>query len=174
MHKMTMLALAAAATIVSGAALAQAPATPAAPAPAPTPPPTTPYGLAIGIDDAKQAAVAAVAKAKEVSGAPDAIAIVGPGGDLIYFERMDNTQPGSVETAIKKARSAALFRRPTKAFADALGRGLMGVLALPDAIPLEGGLPLIRDGHIVGAIGASGGTGAQDGQVAAAGAGTIK
>jgi glc operon protein GlcG len=152
---------------LSSGARAQAPAAPPAP-------PTTPYGPAIGIDDAKKVAAAAVDEAKKVSGAPDAIAIVGPSGDLVYFERMDNTQIGSVEIAIEKARSAALFRRPTKAFEDALAGGRMAILALHGAVPLEGGVPLVKDGKIVGAIGASGGTGPQDGQVAQAGAAALK
>ena len=161
------------AVLLAGSAAAQAPGSAPTAAPAP-PPPTTPYGPSITIDEAKQVAAAAVAKAKEVSGAPDAIAIVSVGGTLVYFERMDNTQIGSVEVAIDKARSAALFRRPTKAFADAIGRGLLGILALKGAVPLEGGVPLIKDGKIIGAIGASGGTGPQDSQVAAAGAAALK
>lgn len=136
------------------------------------PPPS--YGLPIGIDDAKKAAAAAVAEVAKAGSAPDAIAIVDTGGQLIYFERMDNTQLGSVEVALDKARSAALFRRPTKVFEDAVGKGRTVLLALRGAAPIEGGLPLVAGGKIVGAIGASGGTGAQDGQVAKAGADTVK
>jgi glc operon protein GlcG len=102
------------------------------------------------------------------------IAIVDPGGHLIYFEREDNAQIGSVRVAIGKARSAALFRRPTKVFEDALAKGRTPILALRGAVPLEGGLPLVAGGKIVGAIGASAGTAPQDGQVAKAGADTIK
>jgi glc operon protein GlcG len=89
---------------------------------------------------------------------------------------MDNTQLGSVEVALEKARSAALFRRPSKVFEDALAGGGIGlrILALHGAMPIEGGLPLVAGGKIVGAIGASGGTAQQDGQVAKAGADTIK
>jgi uncharacterized protein GlcG (DUF336 family) len=87
---------------------------------------------------------------------------------------MDNTQLGSVEIAVDKARSAALFRRPSKVFEDALAGGRTAILALRGATPLEGGLPLVSGGKIVGAIGASGGTAQQDGQVAKAGADTIK
>jgi hypothetical protein len=86
------------------------------------PPPTTPYGAPIGIEDAKKAAAAAVAEVAKAGSPPDAIAIVDHGGFLIYFERMDNTQLGSVEIAIEKARSAALFRRPSKVFEDAARR----------------------------------------------------
>jgi uncharacterized protein GlcG (DUF336 family) len=144
-------------------------------APPPTPPPPPlPYGAPIGVDDAKKAATAAVEEVKKIGAAPNAIAIVDHGGFLIYFERMDNTQLGSVEIAIDKARSAALFRRPSKVFEDALAGGRMAILALRGATPLEGGLPIVSGGKIVGAIGASGGTAQQDGQVAKAGADTIK
>jgi glc operon protein GlcG len=155
----------------AGAAGAQAP-----PAAAPTPPPTMPYGAPINLDDAKKAAAAAVEEVKKIGAPPNAIAIVDHGGFLIYFERMDNTQLGSVEVAIDKARSAALFRRPSKVFEDALAGGGIGlrILALHGAMPIEGGLPLVAGGKIVGAIGASGGTAQQDGQVAKAGADTIK
>jgi uncharacterized protein GlcG (DUF336 family) len=144
-----------------------------APPPTPAPPPL-PYGAPIGVDDAKKAAAAAVEEVKKIGAAPNAIAIVDHGGFLIYFERMDNTQLGSVEIAIDKARSAALFRRPSKVFEDALAGGRTAILALHGATPLEGGLPLVSGGKIVGAIGASGGTAQQDGQVAKAGADTIK
>jgi uncharacterized protein GlcG (DUF336 family) len=144
-----------------------------APPPTPAPPPL-PYGAPIGLDDAKKAAAAAVEEVKKIGAAPNAIAIVDHGGFLIYFERMDNTQLGSVEIAIDKARSAALFRRPSKVFEDALAGGRTAILALRGATPVEGGLPLVSAGKIVGAIGASGGTSQQDGQVAKAGADTIK
>ncbi len=87
---------------------------------------------------------------------------------------MDNTQLGSVEIAIEKSRSAALFRRPTKVFEDAVAGGRNAILALHGAVPLEGGVPIISGGKMVGAVGASGGTAAQDGQVAKAGADAIK
>jgi glc operon protein GlcG len=143
-------------------------------APPQPPPPPPPYGAPIGLADAKKAATAAVAEVAKIDSAPDAIAIVDHGGFLIYFERMDNTQLGSVEIAIEKARSAALFRRPTKVFEDAVVGGRNAILALHGAVPIEGGVPIISGGKIVGAIGASGGTAQQDGQVAKAGADTIK
>jgi len=95
---------------------------------------------------------------------------------LIYYEKMDNTQIGSAEVAIDKARSAALYKRPTKAFQDALAGGGVGlrVLALKGAVPVEGGLPIIIDGKLVGAIGLSGDTSEHDGQCAAAGLAAIK
>jgi uncharacterized protein GlcG (DUF336 family) len=143
-----------------------------APSPPPAPPP--PYGAPVSLADAKKAAAAAVAEVAKVGSAPDAIAIVDHGGFLIYFERMDNTQLGSVEIAIEKARSAALFRRPSKVFEDAVAGGRNAILALRGAMPIEGGVPIIAGGKLVGAIGASGGTAQQDGQVAKAGADAIK
>ena len=97
-------------------------------------------------------------------------------GELVYFERMDDTQIGSVGVAVSKARSAARFKRPTKAFQDALAAGGEGlrILALEGAVPVDGGVPIVVGGKIVGAIGASGGTSAQDGQVAAAGVAALK
>jgi glc operon protein GlcG len=152
-----------------GEASAQAPP-PAAPST--TPPP--PYGAPIGVTDAKKAAAAAIAEVAKVGSAPDAIAVVDHGGFLIYFERMDNTQLGSIEIAVEKARSAALFRRPSKVFEDALAGGRTAILALRGVVPLDGGVPIISGGKLVGAIGASGGTTQQDGQVAKAGADAVK
>ena len=98
------------------------------------------------------------------------------GGILVYYEKMDNTQLGSAEVAIDKARTAAMFKRPTKAFQDALAAGGDGlrVLGLKGVTPVEGGIPLVMDGKIVGAIGVSGATSAQDAQCAKAGAETLK
>ena len=105
-----------------------------------------------------------------------AVAIVDPAGDLVYFEKMDNTQVGSVDVAMSRRASSARFKRPTKAFQDALAAGGEGwrILALEGAVAVEGGVPLVVGGKIVGAIGASGGSAQQDGQAAAAGAGTLK
>jgi glc operon protein GlcG len=128
------------------------------------------YGLAIGIEQAKKAASAALAEAR-TNGWIMAVAVVDPAGLLVYFEKMDDTQNGSVAVAQAKARSAALFKRPTKAFQDTLAAGGEGlrVLRLEAAVPVEGGIPLVIDGRIAGAIGVSGGTSAQDGQCARAG-----
>jgi glc operon protein GlcG len=169
MPKKIVLLFLLAALSCGGGASAQAPS-PAAPSAAPPPA----YGAPIGLEDAKKAAAAAISEVAKVGSAPDAIAIVDHGGFLIYFERMDNTQLGSVEIAIEKARSAALFRRPSKVFEDALAGGRTAILALRGAMPLEGGVPIMSGGKLVGAIGASGGTGQQDGQVAKAGADAIK
>jgi uncharacterized protein GlcG (DUF336 family) len=105
-----------------------------------------------------------------------AVAVVDTSGDLVYFEKIDGTQAASVNIAIDKARSAARFKRPTKALQDALAAGGEGwrLLALQGAVPVEGGLPLVSDGRIVGAVGLSGGTSAQDGQCAAAAAALLK
>jgi len=94
----------------------------------------------------------------------------------VYFERMDEVQQGSVDVAIAKARSAARFKRATKVFQDGLAAGGAGLrlLSLEGAVPVEGGIPLVVGGKIVGAIGASGGTSEQDGVVAAAGVAALK
>ena len=139
------------------------------------PPPQIPYGLAITTESAKVVAAAAIAEAHSKRWTM-AIAIVDPGGHLVYFEKMQDTQTGSVDPAIEKARTSALFRRPTKLFQDAVAGGGEGlrVLRLTGVIPIEGGVPIIVDGKVVGAIGVSGGSGEQDGQVARAGAGAAK
>jgi uncharacterized protein GlcG (DUF336 family) len=128
------------------------------------------YGLAIALETAKKVAAAALAETRR-NGWAMAVAIVDPAGDLVYFEKMDATQVGSVAVAIGKARSAARFKRPTKAFQDTLVAGGDGlrVLSLEGAVPIEGGVPIVAEGKIVGAIGVSGGTSPQDGQCATAG-----
>jgi glc operon protein GlcG len=98
------------------------------------------------------------------------IAIMDDGGNLIYLEKMDETQIGSIEVAQAKARSAIAFKRPTKAFQDALAAGNTGILKVSGAMATEGGVPLIVEGKFIGAIGVSGGSSAQDGTVAQAGA----
>ncbi len=105
-----------------------------------------------------------------------AVAVTDPSGELVYFEKMDQTQNGSVRVSIAKSRSAALFKRPTRAFQDLLAAGGQGlrVLALERAVPIDGGVPLQRDGKIVGAIGVSGGTSEQDGICAKAGAEALR
>ena len=96
------------------------------------------------------------------------ISILDDGGNLVLLQRMDETQIGSIEVAIQKAKSAILFKRPTKVFEDAVAGGRNAILSLPGAIPIEGGAPITVDGKIIGAIGCSGATSAQDGQVAKA------
>ena len=136
---------------------------------------TSPYGLSINLENAKKASAAAVAEARKNSWTM-AIAIVDPSGTLVYFEKMDNTQLGSVKVALDKARSAALFKRSTKIFQDRLTSGNAGLpaLAVEGATPLEGGIPLVMDGHIVGAIGVSGDSSEHDGQCAQAGTDSLK
>jgi glc operon protein GlcG len=128
------------------------------------------YGPSITLEVARTVAAAAIAEARTHTW-DMAVAIVDTAGSLVYFEKMDDTQAGSVAVAQAKARSAALFKRPTKAFQDTLAAGGEGlrVLGLVGAVPVEGGLPLFIDGKIAGAIGVSGGTSGQDGQCAQAG-----
>jgi uncharacterized protein GlcG (DUF336 family) len=134
------------------------------------PPPNVPYGTSISPDAAKKVAAAAIAEARKNNWAM-AVAVVDTGGYLVYFERMPDTQLGSVEVSIEKAKSAALFRRPTKAFQDTLAAGGEGlrILRLTGAIPVEGGIPIVVDGKLIGAVGASGGSSDQDGRTAQAG-----
>jgi uncharacterized protein GlcG (DUF336 family) len=134
-----------------------------------------PYGMPISNDAAKKAAAAALAEAAKNKWNM-AVAIVDPSGVLVYYEKMDNTQLGSANVAIEKARTSALFKRPTKAMQDVLAAGGDGlrILGLHDATPIEGGVPLIADGKIIGAIGVSGASSSQDAQCAKAGADTLK
>jgi len=128
-----------------------------------------PYGPSVDLAAAKKTAAAALDEARRNQWQM-AVAVVDPSGNLTYFEKMDGTQLGSVAVSIDKARSAALFKRPTKAFQDTLAAGGDGlrVLRLAAAVPIEGGVPLVVGGAIVGAVGVSGGTSAQDGQCAEA------
>ena len=135
-----------------------------------TPPP---YGAPISIDIAKKAAAGAVAEARKNNWGM-VIAITDGGGHLVYLERMDGTQYASVDIAVRKAQSAASYRRPSKVFEDAVAAGRNAVLGLTGAMPIEGGVPIVIGGSIVGAIGASGGTAPQDGVAAAAGLNALK
>lgn len=98
------------------------------------------------------------------------IAVVDDGGHLIYLQRMDGVQTGSIEVALGKAKSAAAFKRPGKVFSDAVEGGRNALIALPGALPFDGGVPIKVDGEVLGAIGVSGVTGEQDGMIADAGA----
>jgi glc operon protein GlcG len=148
---------------------AQAPAQAPTPAAAPGPPP--PYGPPISIDTAKKAAAAALAEAKKGNWYM-AIAVVDISGTLVYYEKMDNTQTGSATVAIDKAKTAALFKRPSKVFQDGVAGGGAGlrILGLHGATPVEGGVPIFVNGQIVGAIGVSGDSAEHDGVCAQAGA----
>src|ERR1035437_6867406 len=129
-----------------------------------------PYGSSITLEQAKKIAAAAQAEARKNDWCM-VVAVRDPGGHLVLLERMDNAQFGSVQVAQDIARSAVAFRRPTKAFQDMVAAGGDGVrmLAMSGAVPIDGGLPIIVEGAIIGGIGMSGGTSAQDGQVAQAG-----
>jgi glc operon protein GlcG len=148
---------------------------PAMAQPAFAPPPQTPYGVSISTESAKNVAAASIAEAQK-NNWKMAIAIVDTGGYLVYFERMQDTQTGSVDLAVEKARTAALFRRPTKLFQDGVAAGGEGLrlLRLTGAIPIDGGVPVIMDSKVIGAVGVSGGSGEQDGVVAKAGSAAVK
>jgi glc operon protein GlcG len=160
--------------LMIGAALGLgAPAQAQQPAPpAPTAPPD--YGAPINNEQAKAAAAAAFAEAKKNNWRM-AFSIVGPAGELVYFEKMDGTQHASIEISRAKARTTVLYRRPSKAFADQYAAGNTAFTTFPEQpVASEGGVLIILNGKIIGAIGASGGTGQQDGVAAAAGAGVVK
>ncbi|HXA26216.1 MAG TPA: heme-binding protein [Acetobacteraceae bacterium] len=153
------------------AAQAQAPA-PATPAPVPEAMPfDIPYGTPIDLDTAHKAILAAAAEAKKHNWKM-AIAVVGPAGQLVAHATMDGTQYASIDIAQAKARSAALFRRPSKAFADVINSGTpsaLSLLSFEHVVASEGGFPIVVDGKLIGAIGASGGIATQDGVTATAG-----
>ncbi len=123
---------------------------------------------ALTLEAAKKIAAAASAEAKKNSWTV-VISIVDDGANLLYLERADGTQIGSVDISQMKARTAIKMKRPSKALEDVVVGGRNTLLSLPDVLPVEGGLPLIVDGQLIGAIGVSGVTSAQDGQIAAAG-----
>jgi glc operon protein GlcG len=119
-------------------------------------------------------AVAAAAEAEAARGGfTMCIAVIDDGGNLVCFHRMDDTQLGSIEIAIAKARSALFFKRPTKAFEEGVAGGRNALLAMPGVVPIEGGVPLMADGKIIGAVGASGARAPDDGKVAQAGAAAL-
>lgn len=127
--------------------------------------PTMPY---LDLDAARGIATAAEAEARR-HGWTVAIAVVDAAGGLIVFQRLEETQPASLDIAIAKARTAAAFKRSTKLFEDAVSDGRAALLGIDGLVPIEGGLPLVVDGRVIGAIGVSGVTPEQDGMVAAAG-----
>lgn len=133
-----------------------------------------PYGASVTLENSKKVAAPALAEA-EKNHWNVAVAIVDTSGNLVYYEKMDNTQIGSATIAVDKARTAALFKRPTKAFQDAVETpGGARVVGMHNVIAVEGGIPLVLEGKIVGAIGVSGATSAQDAQCAKAGADILK
>jgi uncharacterized protein GlcG (DUF336 family) len=151
-----------------------APASAPAQAAAPVSTATLPYGPPITLDQAKRAMAAAELEALKNSWQV-AIAILDSGGNMVMFHKVDNTQLSAAEGATGKARTALEFKRPSKALDDAIaaGGGGMRLLALKDITPLEGGVPLVANGAIVGAIGVSGALSVQDSQIAKIGADTL-
>jgi len=126
----------------------------------------------LSLEDAKRVAAAARAEA-EKNGWAIVIAVVDDGGHLMYLERMDGTQKASSRIAEEKGRTAILFKRPTKAIEDNVLEGRTVMMGLPGAVPLEGGVPLMKDGQFLGGIGVSGVQSFQDGVVARAGAAAL-
>ncbi len=124
------------------------------------------------LDAAKQVAAAAEAEAKR-RGSTVVIVVVDDGGHVLLLERLDDTQVASVEVGIGKARTAAIFRRPSKEFEDQIRNGRVAALALPGATSLQGGIPIIVDGKVLGAIGVSGNTPQEDEDIAKTGAAAI-
>lgn len=124
---------------------------------------------ALTLDGAKKIVAAAEAKAK-TDGARVVIAVVDEGGSLLLLERLDDTQVASVNVGIDKARTAAIYRRPSKVFEDQVKNGRVSALALQGAVALQGGVPIIVNGKVIGAIGVSGETPQQDEDIAIAGA----
>lgn len=124
--------------------------------------------IMLTLEDAKKIAAGAEAEAQR-SEWPVVIAIVDDGGHLLYLQRLDNTQFGSINVAIEKAHAAIAFRRPTKIWEANVAEGQLRYLNLPGTLPIEGGLPIIVNGQFVGAIGVSGVRSFQDAQIAQAG-----
>ena len=160
--KLVALTLAASVVFAAGAVSAQAP----------SPPPA--YGSPITLEQAKKAMAGAEAEARK-NNWNVVIAIVDSGGNIVMLQRLDDTQFGSIDVARQKAHTAVAFRRPTKVFQDLIAQGGVNLrlLKLEGASPLEGGVPIVLGGKIVGAIGVSGVTSQQDAQIAQAGADAI-
>ena len=166
MKRLVSLAIGLMIALGAGVAVAQTPA---------PPPPPPAYGAPITLEQAKKVMAGAEAEAKKNNWGM-AIIILDVGGHAVMMQRLDGTQLGSIEVAKDKAWSAVAFRRPTKAFEDAVSQGgaNLRLLRLTGASPIEGGIPLMADGKIIGSIGVSGGTAPQDGQVAKAGVDALK
>ncbi len=168
MKKFCKSLLAAALASVSLAALAQAPQVTQTP-------PVPQYGTTVNLEQARKVVAAAMVEARKNSW-PVAVAVVDNAGMLVAYERMDNTQMASVQVSIDKAASAAMYRRSTKVFQDAVAGGGMGVrvLNLRGASAIEGGLTLMLDGKVIGGVGVSGVNSDQDAVVAKAGVDAVK
>jgi uncharacterized protein GlcG (DUF336 family)/mannose-6-phosphate isomerase-like protein (cupin superfamily) len=133
---------------------------------------TLPSKSVLTLEAAKRVGAAAEAEAKKRN-ATVVIVVVDDGGHVLYLERLNDTQVASVDVGIGKARTAAIFRRPSKVFEDQIRDGRVAALALPGATPLQGGIPLVADGRVVGAIGVSGNTPQEDEEIAIAGAAAL-
>jgi uncharacterized protein GlcG (DUF336 family) len=131
------------------------------------------YGPAITLEAAKQIAAASIVEAKR-NNWNVAVAIVDNHGFLVYYERLDDTQTASPNIAVEKARTAAMFRRPSRAFEKAVADGRVAVIGLPGATPITGGLPIVSGGRVIGGVGVSGVTSDQDEQIAKAGVDALK
>ena len=178
MSRLTLMAGAlGAALVTSSAVLAQVAPNPNNPndtvADTFTPPP---YGETINLETAKKAAAGATAEAMKHKWDGFCVAVVGPSGDLVYFEKMDNCQFASIAISQHKARTAARYRRPTLAFENLIGKGpyFNYLTTLDDVIASRGGNPLMVGGKVIGAIGVSGGSGAQDDLLSQAGVAALK
>jgi uncharacterized protein GlcG (DUF336 family) len=132
-----------------------------------------PYGPNINLATAKKVAAAAAQEAIKMK-INVVIVIVDTGGNLLYLERFDVVQYGSIDAAVHKAKCSVAYKRPTKAFEDLIGGGKMAYLTLDGIIAIEGGVPIMQNGKIIGAIGVSGGAAVQDGQVATAGSNVMQ
>jgi uncharacterized protein GlcG (DUF336 family) len=132
-----------------------------------------PYGLNINLATAKKVAAAAAEEAAKLK-INVVIAIVDTGGHIVYLERSDVVQWGSLDVALHKAKCSIMYKRPTKALEDLIAKGTTTYLTLDGIIAIEGGVPILQDGKIIGAIGVSGGSAANDGEVARAGAAIVK
>ncbi len=162
MRKATLLSLVVGAVLVFAAASASAQAPP-------------PYGPAITLEQAKKAMAGAEAEARK-NNWNVVIVVLDSGGNIVMIHRMDGAQFGSIEVAREKAYSAVAFRRPTTVFEEAVGQGGVNlrILRLPGASPLEGGLPIVVDGKLIGGIGVSGVVATQDAQIGRAGIEAMK
>ncbi|WP_222934389.1 heme-binding protein [Caulobacter sp. 17J80-11] len=168
---MRLAVIAACAALFATAASAQT--SPAAPAAAPAPPTIYPYGAPVLQEQARKVLAAAEAEARK-NGWVMSFAVVEPSGELVAFQKMDGAGYGSIEVSQLKARSAARFGRETKVFADGVAAGRLGALDIDAIVAVEGGVPIVLAGKTIGAIGVSGATAAQDGQVGRAAAAAVQ
>lgn len=169
MTRQRLVSLAAGGALILGASMASAQQ------PAAAPPPPPPYGTPITLEQAKKVMAGAEAEAKKNSWNV-VMVVLDSGGNLVMLQRMDGAQFGSIEVAREKAYSAVAFRRPTKVFDDALAQGgaNLRILRLPGGSPLEGGIPIVVDGKLIGAVGVSGVLSSQDAQIGRAGIDSLK